>query len=83
MSVVPVGRELTSQEAADLLNISRQYLLRLLDGGRIPYSRTGKRRRLRIEDVIAFRQTRDAERRAALRDLTRLTEQFDGYDTEL
>jgi excisionase family DNA binding protein len=83
VSVVPVGRELTSQEAADLLNVSRQYLVRLLDGGRIPYSRTGKHRRLRIEDVIAFRQKRDAERQSALRDLTQLTEDFGGYDSEL
>jgi excisionase family DNA binding protein len=83
VSVVPVGRELTSQEAADLLNISRQYLVRLLDGGWIPCSRTGKHRRLRIEDVSACRQKRGAERRSALRDLTGLTEDFCGYDTEL
>jgi excisionase family DNA binding protein len=83
VSVVPVGRELTSQQAADLLNVSRQYLVRLLDGGRIPYSKTGKHRRLRIEDVIAFRQKRDAERRSGLHDLTQLTEDFGGYESEL
>jgi excisionase family DNA binding protein len=81
--VVPVGKELTTQQAADLLNVSRQYLVRLLDEGRILYTRTGKHRRLRIEEVLAFKERRDAERRVALRDLTQLTEDADGYDHEL
>jgi excisionase family DNA binding protein len=83
ITVVPVGKELTTQQAADLLNVSRQYLVRLLDDKRIPHTRTGKHRRLRIEDVLAFKETRDAERRDALRDLTHLTEDADGYDDEL
>src|SRR5205814_3872690 len=70
ITVVPVGKELTTQQAADLLNVSRQYLVRLLDEGRIPYTKTGKHRRLRIEDVVAFKRERDTDQRAALRDLT-------------
>jgi excisionase family DNA binding protein len=81
--VVPVGKELTTQQAADLLNVSRQYLVRLLDEGRILYTRTGKHRRLRFAEVLAFKERRDAERRVALRDLTQLTEDADGYDHEL
>lgn len=83
VTVVPVGKELTTQQAADLVNVSRQYLVRLLDERRIPYSKTGKHRRLRIEDVLAFKEKRDAERRSALGDLSRLTEQFGGYGREL
>ncbi|MFZ5443784.1 MAG: helix-turn-helix domain-containing protein [Myxococcota bacterium] len=83
VTVVPVGKELTTQQAADLLNVSRQYLIRLLDEGRIAYTKTGKHRRLRIEDVLAFKERRDAERRNALRDLSQLTEEFGGYDREL
>jgi len=83
ITVVPVGREVTTQQAADLLNVSRQYLVRLLDEGRIPYRKTGKHRRLRIEDVLSFKATRDKDRRAGLRELSRMTEEFGGYDSEL
>jgi excisionase family DNA binding protein len=83
ITVVPVGREVTTQQAADLLNVSRQYLVRLLDEGRIPFRKTGKHRRVRIEDVLSFKQTRDKDRRAGLRELSRMTEEFGGYDSEL
>ncbi len=83
VTVVPVGKELTTQQAADLLNVSRQYLVRLLDEGRVPHTKTGKHRRLRIEDVLSFKERRDAERGNALRDLSQLTESFAGYDAEL
>lgn len=79
ISVVPVGREVTTQQAADLLNVSRQYLVRLLDEGRIPFRKTGKHRRVRIEDVLSFKETRDKDRRAGLRQLSRMTEEFGGY----
>jgi excisionase family DNA binding protein len=82
ITVVPVGREVTTQQAADLLNVSRQYLVRLLDEGRIPYRKTGKHRRLRIEEVLAFKENRDKDRRAGLRELSQLTEEFGGYDAE-
>jgi excisionase family DNA binding protein len=83
ITVVPVGREVTTQQAADLLNVSRQYLVRLLDEGRIPFRKTGKHRRVRIEDVLSFKQTRDRDRRAGLRELSRMTEEFGGYKSEL
>ncbi len=68
ITVVPVGREVTTQQAADLLNVSRQYLVRLLDDGRIPYRKTGRHRRLRVEDVLTFKESRDRDRRAGLRE---------------
>jgi excisionase family DNA binding protein len=83
ITVVPVGREVTTQQAANLLNVSRQYLVRLLDEGRIAYRKTGKHRRLRIEDVLAFKEKRDKDRRAGLRELSHLTQEFGGYDSEL
>jgi excisionase family DNA binding protein len=83
ITVVPVGREVTTQQAADLLNVSRQYLIRLLDDGRIPYRKTGRHRRLRVEDVLRFKESRDRDRRSGLRELSQMTEEFGGYDSEL
>jgi excisionase family DNA binding protein len=79
ITVVPVGKEMTTQQAADLLNVSRQYLVRLLDDGRIPYTRTGKHRRLRIEDVLAFKEQRDRERDAQLDAIAAMTQEMGGY----
>ena len=83
ITVVSVGREVTTQQAAGLLNVSRQYLVRLLDEGRIAFRKTGKHRRLRIEDVLEFKEKRDKDRRAGLRELSRMTQDFGGYDSEL
>jgi len=83
ITVVPIGREVTTQQAADLLNVSRQYVVRLLDDGRIPFRKTGKHRRLRIEDVLSYKEGRDKDRRAGLRTLSQMTQEFGGYDSEL
>ena len=80
ITVVPVGRELTTQQGADILNVSRQYLVRLLDEGRIPFTKTGKHRRVRIEDVLSFKDRRDRERRATLAELTQMSEDFGDCD---
>jgi len=82
VAVVSVGRELTTQQAADLLNVSRQYLVRLVDAGRIPSTRTGRHRRLRLADVLAFQASRDKARKASLRALARATEAARGYVAE-
>lgn len=79
ITVVPVGKELTTQQAADILNVSRQYLVRLLDEGRLLCTRTGKHRRILVGDLLAFKQKRDRGRRKALDRLTQLSEEFGGY----
>lgn len=80
VTIVTVGQELTTQQAADILNVSRQYLVRLLDEGRIQFTKTGKHRRVRIEDVLEFKDKRDRERKGGLDELTRMSEEFGGYD---
>lgn len=80
ITIVPVDKELTTQQAADLLNVSRQYLVRLLNANQIPCTRTGKHRRLRLEDVLAYKRRRDRARKATISELTRLSEDAGGYD---
>jgi len=79
ITIVPVGKELTTQQSADLLNVSRQYLVRLIEEGKIACNRTGKHRRLRIEDVLELKKKRDQARRAELDDLIAITEESGGY----
>lgn len=79
ITVIPIGQELTTQQAADMLNVSRQYLVRLVEQGKIPFTKTGKHRRLRIEDVLEFKKGRDLGRKAALRKLTQMSQELGGY----
>lgn len=74
--------DLTVQQAADLLNVPAPYVARLVKEGSLPASGEGERLRFRAEDVLTFRRLRDAERRHALDELTRLTEEFGGYEHE-
>jgi excisionase family DNA binding protein len=78
ITLVPHGKELTSQEAADILHVSRPHLIKLLDRGEVPFHLVGTHRRVQIEDVLTYRDRRDAERDAALRELTRLSEELPG-----
>lgn len=70
VSLLPFGRLLTTQQAAELLGMSRPYLVKLLEAGELPFEMVGTHRRLRLEDVLRFRRTRSERRRAALRELS-------------
>lgn len=78
MTLVPHGKELTTQEAADLLHVSRPHLVKLLDEKTIDHYKVGSHRRVRIEDVLAYREARAGHRREQLDELTRLSEELDG-----
>lgn len=82
VTVAPLDRELTTQEAADLLNVSRQYLVRLLDQGAIPFTKVGTHRRIAFGDLAAYKEVRDQQRREALTELTRLSEELGLYDDD-
>lgn len=78
ITLMPHGKDLTTQEAADLLHISRPHLIKLLDEGVIPHHKVGTHRRVRIEDLLAYRDQRSTARREKLDELTRLSEELPG-----
>jgi len=82
VAVIPLHKELTSQEAADYLNVSRQYLVQLLDQGAIPHTKVGKHRRVRFGDLHAYREARDQQRGTGLDQLAQLSDELGLYDSD-
>lgn len=77
ITFVPYGAELTTKEAADLLNVSRPFLISLLAEGKIPFHKVGSHRRIRASDLLSYRSERDAQRSEAMKELQRLGQEFD------
>jgi excisionase family DNA binding protein len=78
MTLIPSGHELTTQQAADLLRVSRPSVIRLLEDGAIPFHKVGTHRRIDVEDLLRYRAERNERRQAALRELTEISEEM-GY----
>jgi excisionase family DNA binding protein len=79
VTVMPDSAELTTQQAADVLNVSRPYLIKLLETDKIPYRKVGTHRRIRCRDLREYKNRDDLQRRRAADSLTALGEELGLY----
>jgi len=81
VSIVPIATEITTQAAAELLGCSRPHIVKLLESGRIPFNKVGKHRRIKYEDLVAYKKEMKALQRKRIQELMELAEGTGLYDT--
>lgn len=81
VSIVPIATEMTTQAAAELLGCSRPHLVKLLEEGQIPFTKVGRHRRVKFEDVMAYKEQMKAEREKLLIEMMHADEDSGLYDT--
>lgn len=81
VQIVPIAAEMTTQAAAELLGCSRPHVVKLLEQGKIPFTKIGKHRRVRYEDVMKYRMAMKEQQKRNLRDMMRDDEEAGLYDS--
>lgn len=80
VTIIPLHAELTTQEAADILNVSRPYLIKLLTEKRIPFHMTGTHRRIKFTDLHSYEAETEKKRKKAMDDLAKQAQELNlGY----
>lgn len=82
VSIVPVGAALTTQKAAEFLNCSRPYIVKLIDQGKLKAELVGRHRRIQFNDLLEFKKSMIKERKTALAELMKDSEELDLYETD-
>jgi excisionase family DNA binding protein len=81
VSIVPIATEMTTQAAAELLGCSRPHLIKLLENGEIQFTKIGKHRRIRYEDIIKYKKEMKARQKQLLIEIMKSDEEAGLYDT--
>lgn len=81
ISIVPIATEITTQAAAELIGCSRPHLIKLLDKGDIKFTKIGKHRRIKYQDIIEYKKNIKAEQRKLLTELMKADEESGLYDS--
>ena len=76
MSLVPIHAELTTQQTADFLNVSRPYVVALLERGELPHHKVGTHRRVRFSDLVVYREAQLRKGKASLAELAKLDQEL-------
>lgn len=80
VTIAPVHMELTTQQAADILGVSRPYLVQLLEDGKIPFRKPHSHRRVRLLDVLEYKAKEEKARHDVLDELAQLSQEMGFYD---
>jgi len=80
VTISPANQEMTTQQAADILNVSRPHLIKLLENNQIPYVKTGSHRRIKVKDIIDYKEQRDIQCRKSLTEMKDIMQENGLFD---